>query len=172
VGFKFNHIIFNSLSERMKLEEIPLPEDIKNKDSFDKERSINVKLYKGEKIEKIMLAEMLTSGSVDNHFGLVYPEESYDFPVFEFYFGLVGEGLIAVIELHPLRKEKSYREKYTSPLKKLYQEAQKKIPDPMQSLPEWIEEFLSEYGFFMISTDQHLPKIEETFKSYLELWIA
>lgn len=46
--FKFNQIIFNSLSERMKLEEIPLSQDLKSKDSFNKEMSIRVKLYKGE----------------------------------------------------------------------------------------------------------------------------
>jgi len=39
--FKFNQTILNSLSERMKLEEIPLTEDLKKKDSLSKEKKIN-----------------------------------------------------------------------------------------------------------------------------------
>ena len=40
--FRFNQIIHNSLSEKMKLEEIIIPQDLESKDSYDNERSIKV----------------------------------------------------------------------------------------------------------------------------------
>lgn len=169
--FKFNQIIFNSLSEKMLLEELPLPQDLKSKDSFNKERSIKVKCYKGEKIEKIVLTEMTASGGINNHNGLIYPGENYDFPIFDFMFGLIGETLLAATEFYPIRKDEGHLEKYISQMKELYQEASK-IPDPMENPFDWIKEFSSGYGFFLGSTEEHLPEIEELFKRYLELWIG
>jgi len=169
--FKFNQTILNSLSERMKLEEIPLTEDLKKKDSLSKEKKIKNKLYKSEKIERVVLTEILTSDSIENHNGLIYPGECYDFPIFDFMFHLFEEGMLAVTEFYLLRKDKSYLEKYIFPMKELYQEAQK-IPEPMPNTFEWIKEFSSGHGFFLGSTKEHLPEIEKIFKSYLELWIG
>ena len=86
-------------------------------------------------------------------------------------FGLIGETLLAATEFYPLRKDEGYLEKYMSPMKELYQEASK-IPDPMENPFDWIKEFSSGFGFFLGSTEEHLPEIEDVFRRYLELWIG
>jgi len=67
-----------------------------------------------------VLTEILTSDSIENHNGLIYPGECYDFPIFYFMFHLFEEGMLAVTEFYLLRKDKSYLEKYIFPMKELY----------------------------------------------------
>jgi len=168
--FKFNQILLNSLLKRFKLEDISPPQDLKCKDSFSKDSLTKIKHYKDEKIGKIELSETLPSGFVNNHHGVIYPADGYDFPIFDFMFSLIDKSLIALIELHPLRKDEGYLEKYVFPMRKLHQNALQML-DPMPYSFSWIRGFSSGYGFFSETSETHLPEIESTFKRYLELWV-
>ncbi len=171
MGFRFNQIVFSSLSEKMKLEKVSFAEELKSRDSFNKEKSMKVELYNGYKIEKIVLAEIQALDFTETHNGIIYPGEGYDFPIFDFMLGSFGDGLLVSVEFYPLRRDKTYMEKYIAPMEELYQKAGR-IPEPMENPFEWMKEFTSGQTLLLGSSDEYMQKIEEVFKDYLDLWLG
>jgi hypothetical protein len=114
------------------------------------------------------------AGSMMVHFGSIQPGADYDFPVFGFTFACASKFLIAVLDLHPVAKDKEYSEKYLAPLKSLAEKYAwiPKTEGGRSEVHDWAKKYDSGCALYRWCDPQYLPQIEVAFRDYLQVFCA
>lgn len=173
-SIRFNRILREGMNEVFELKELPMNPDFKLKHSTEKSKEAVIKSeYLGcPKTGGIRMGEMGYADSMTVHFGSIPPGTSYDFPIFGFTFVYASKFLIAVLDLHPLSKEKQYMDRYIEPLKEIA-ERYGYIPQAeggRREVHDWAKRYDSGYALYRWCDGQYLPDVEKAFKEYLSVF--
>jgi len=167
----FNEIVKETLMSRIRLQEIPLPEDLK---SFKSKRllgfaeSQNYLFKDNQKIEKLAYSYINLNRIAIITIGLVYPEDGFDIPILIFEkMELPRIITFAFIDFVPLSIEADYHKKYIEPLKFLNEDLDF-IPGKKNSPSQ---NFKSPYSFSGFFKRYHKFSLGVALERYLELWI-
>ncbi|MCG7850952.1 MAG: phytochromobilin:ferredoxin oxidoreductase, partial [Methanosarcinaceae archaeon] len=113
-NLRFNQLLHDEMSKCFDLKPLPFDEDFKIKHSTGKTKEGVIKsdYLECAKTGGIRMGEMDYGGAMTVHFGSIPPGKEYNFPIFGFTFVWASKFLIAVLDLHPISKEKGYMETY------------------------------------------------------------
>jgi len=170
-SIRFNEILYEDMSKAFELKELSLNPDFKLKHSTEKSKGaiIQSEYLDCPKTGGIRMGEMNYSGSMVVHFGSIPPGKQYNFPIFGFTFVYASRFLIAVLDLHPISKDREYMEKYIEPLKAI-SERYSYIPQAeggRREVHDWAKRYDSGYALYRWCDGQYLPDVEKAFREYL-----
>ena len=173
-NLKFNQILYDEMSQSFGLKPLPFDEDFKIKYSTGKTKGAVIKsdYLDCAKTGGIRMGEMDYGGAMTVHFGSIPPGKEYDFPIFGFTFVWASKFLIAVLDLHPISKEKGYVEQYIEPLKDV-SKAYAYIPQSeggRSETHEWAKKYDSGYSLYRWCEGKYLPDVEKAFVDYLHVF--
>jgi len=173
-SIRFNEILYEDMSKAFELKELSLNPDFKLKHSTEKSKGaiIQSEYLDCPKTGGIRMGEMNYSGSMVVHFGSIPPGKQYNFPIFGFTFVYASRFLIAVLDLHPISKDREYMEKYIEPLKAI-SERYSYIPQAeggRREVHDWAKRYDSGYALYRWCDGQYLPDVEKAFKDYLTVF--
>ncbi len=99
----------------------------------------------------------------------VQPGKDYDFPVFGYTFAYSSKFLIAVLDLHPVAKDREYTEKYIAPLQAISQKYAwiPKTEGGRSEVHDWAKKYDSGCALYRWCDPQYVPNVEEAFRDYL-----
>lgn len=174
VAIRFNEILKDELGKAFPLKPLALEPVFSEKyaDSGDKTIFIRNEFFACPKTSGIRMGAMNFAGSMIVHFGSIQPGTDYDFPVFGFTFAGASKFLIAVLDLHPIAKDKEYTEKYLAPLKSISEKYAwiPKTEGGRSEVHDWAKKYDSGYALYRWCDPQYLPQIEAAFKDYLQVF--
>ncbi len=173
-SIRFNQLLYEDMSKAFALKPLPLNPDFKLKHSTEKSKGANIQseYFDCPKTGGIRMGEMNYSGSMVVHFGSIPPGKGYNFPIFGFTFVYASRFLIAVLDLHPISKDREYMEKYIEPLKAI-SERYSYIPQAeggRREVHDWAKRYDSGYALYRWCDGQYLPDVEKAFKDYLTVF--
>jgi 15,16-dihydrobiliverdin:ferredoxin oxidoreductase len=168
---RFNRILREEMSRVFELKELPMDPDFKLMRSTEKSKGAVIKSehLACPKTGGIRMGEMDYAGSMIVHFGSIPPGKTYDFPIFGFTFVYASKFLIAVLDLHPVSKDREYMGKYIEPLKDI-PERYSYIPQAeggRREVHDWAKRYDSGYALYRWCDGHYLPDVEKAFKDYL-----
>lgn len=171
---RFNQIVREEMSRAFELQELPMNPDFKLKHSTEKSKGAVIKSehLACPKTGGIRMGEMDYAGSMTVHFGSIPPGKTYDFPIFGFTFVYASKFLIAVLDLHPIAKDRKYMGKYIEPLKKIAGRYSY-IPQAeggRREVHDWAKRYDSGYALYRWCDGDYLPDVEKAFKEYLSVF--
>jgi 15,16-dihydrobiliverdin:ferredoxin oxidoreductase len=173
-SIRFNQIVRDEMSSTFELKELPMNPDFKLKHSTEKSKGAVIKSehLACPKTGGIRMGEMDYAGSMVVHFGSIPPGTTYNFPIFGFTFVYASKFLIAVLDLHPLSKDREYMEKYIEPLKDIAGRYSY-IPQAeggRREVHDWAKRYDSGHSLYRWCDGQYLPDVEKAFKEYLAVF--
>jgi hypothetical protein len=175
-AIRFNEILKEEMGRAFALKALPLDPDFALKYSNSEEKSVYIKneLLACPKTGGIRMGTMDFAGSMMVHFGSIQPGADYDFPVFGFTFACASKFLIAVLDLHPVAKDKEYTEKYLAPLKSIAEKYAwiPKTEGGRSEVHEWAKKYDSGCALYRWCDPQYLPQIEDAFRAYLQVFCS
>jgi hypothetical protein len=176
VAIRFNEILKEELGNAFVLQPLPLDPDFALKYANAEDKSVYIKneFFACPKTGGIRMGAMDFAGSMMVHFGSIQPGADYDFPVFGFTFACASKFLIAVLDLHPVAKDKEYSEKYLAPLKSLAEKYAwiPKTEGGRSEVHDWAKKYDSGCALYRWCDPQYLPQIEDAFRDYLQVFCA
>jgi hypothetical protein len=176
VAIRFNEILKEEMGNAFVLQALPLDPDFELKYTNAEDKSVYIKneFFACPKTGGIRMGAMDFAGSMMVHFGSIQPGADYDFPVFGFTFACASKFLIAVLDLHPVAKDKEYSEKYLAPLKSLAEKYAwiPKTEGGRSEVHDWAKKYDSGSALYRWCDPQYLPQIEVAFRDYLQVFCA
>jgi hypothetical protein len=176
VAIRFNEILKEEMGNAFVLQALPLDPDFELKYTNAEDKSVYIKneFFACPKTGGIRMGAMDFAGSMMVHFGSIQPGADYDFPVFGFTFACASKFLIAVLDLHPVAKDKEYSEKYLAPLKSLAEKYAwiPKTEGGRSEVHDWAKKYDSGCALYRWCDPQYLPQIEVAFRDYLQVFCA
>jgi hypothetical protein len=176
VAIRFDEILKEEMGNAFVLKPLPLDPDFALKYSNAEDKSVSIKneLFACPKTGGIRIGAMDFAGSMLVHFGSIQPGADYDFPVFGFTFACASKFLIAVLDLHPVAKDKEYTEKYLAPLESIAEKYAwiPKTEGGRSEVHDWAKKYDSGYALYRWCDPQYLPQIEVAFRDYLQVFCA
>ena len=171
---RFNRMLYEEMSSSFDLKPLPLDSDFKVKHSTEKSMGAVIKSeYLGcAKTSGIRMGMMDYGGSMTVNFGSIPPGKEYDFPIFGFTFVYASKFLIAVLDLHPISRDKGYMGKYIEPLREISRRYEY-IPQAeggRSETHEWAKRYDSGYSLYRWCDGKYLPDIEKAFRDYLHVF--
>jgi hypothetical protein len=168
---RFNEILREELGKVFKLKPLPLDPDFAIKYPSEEDKSVCLKneLLACDKTSGIRIGAMDFAGSMLVHFGSAQPGKDYDFPVFGYTFAYSSKFLIAVLDLHPVAKDREYTEKYIAPLQAISQKYAwiPKTEGGRSEVHDWAKKHDSGCALYRWCDPQYVPNVEEAFRDYL-----
>jgi hypothetical protein len=166
VAIRFNEILKEEMGKAFALKPLPLDPDFALKHASSEDKNVNIKneILACPKTGGIRMGAMDFAGSMMVQFGSIQPGNDYDFPVLGFTFAFASKFLIAVLDLHPVAKDKEYTEKYLAPLKSIA-EKYAWIPEPLTdpAMRARREQYLVEYRDDYIAYDPGSAPLQHHF---------
>jgi len=176
VAIRFNEILKEEMGNAFVLQALPLDPDFALKYTNAEDKSVYIKneFFACPKTGGIRMGAMDFAGSMMVHFGSIQPGADYDFPVFGFTFACASKFLIAVLDLHPVAKDKEYSEKYLASLKSLAEKYAwiPKTEGGRSEVHDWAKKYDSGSALYRWCDPQYLPQIEVAFRDYLQVFCA
>jgi hypothetical protein len=176
VAIRFNEILKEEMGNAFVLQALPLDPDFALKYANAEDKSVYIKneFFACPKTGGIRMGAMDFAGSMMVHFGSIQPGADYDFPVFGFTFACASKFLIAVLDLHPVAKDKEYTEKYLAPLKSIAEKYAwiPKTEGGRSEVHDWAKKYDSGSALYRWCDPQYLPQIEVAFRDYLQVFCA
>jgi 15,16-dihydrobiliverdin:ferredoxin oxidoreductase len=176
VAIRFNEILKEEMGKAFALKPLPLDPDFALKHASSEDKNVNIKneILACPKTGGIRMGAMDFAGSMMVQFGSIQPGNDYDFPVLGFTFAFASKFLIAVLDLHPVAKDKEYIEKYLAPLKSIAEKYAwiPKTEGGRSEVHDWAKKYDSGYALYRWCDPQYLPQIEDAFRDYLQVFCA
>jgi hypothetical protein len=166
----FNQILCDEMGKVFELTHLPFDPDYKLKYSKEgKDVFITSGYFSCAKTGNLRFGEMDFGGSMLVDYGSVPPAQNCDFPILGFDFVLASRFLIAVIDLHPISRDKTSMDTYIAPLKEVHQKYQwiPKAEGGRSELHEWAKFYDSGYSFYRWCDTKYLPDVENAFRDYV-----
>src|SRR3989338_2277496 len=126
---RLNEITKSYLEKNFNLIEDPLPDDLKYK-KVEKEGKVTEAKhceYHTDKLFKVKFSEINAEDRIYIRTCVIAPNDDYEFPIFSYDTSEAKKYLFMIFDMHPLRRDTEYLEKYIEPVKGLHEES-KKIP--------------------------------------------
>ena len=174
VRIRFNQILHTEMSKNFELKPIPFDPELQTKYSARGDKSVYIKseLLGCTKTAGVRFGEMDFGGSMIVNFGSIPPAKDYSFPILGCTFLYASKFLIAVLDLHPISKDKEYTNKYIAPLEDI-SGRYKWIPaveGGRSEVHEWAKIYDSGYSFYRWCDKKYLPNVEDAFRDYINVF--
>ena len=174
IALRFNEILKEEMGKDFVLKALPLDPDFALKYANAEEKSVCIKneFIACAKTSGIRMGAMDFAGSMMVHFGSIQPDADYDFPVFGFTFACASKFLIAVLDLHPVAKDKEYTARYLAPLKNIAEKYAwiPKTEGGRSEVHDWAKKYDSGYALYRWCDPQYLLQIEDAFRDYVRVF--
>jgi hypothetical protein len=171
---RFNLILMNELRKRFSLSALELAPDFRSKQAPKGagEATIAGQLYACEKTGNVRIGTNTLADSMHVEFGVIPPGEDYDFPIMGFDFVNTNKYLVAIIELHPLRKDEEYRRAYVDPMEETSSRYEHIpwIEGRGRRESDWSRPYRSGFGFYRWCEQSYLSQAEQAFRDYTALF--
>lgn len=173
-SLRFNSILQAEMRKGFDLQPLALDADFRLKYSDKKNKDTFLKAERLEcpKTAGIRFGEMNFEASMCVHFGSVPPGPEYDIPILGYTFVLADRFLICVLDLHPLSRERAYRDKYLQPLKEISKNHQwiPRAEGGRSQVHDWAVPYDSGYSFYRWCEGQYLGEVENIFRDYVHVF--
>ena len=172
---RFNEILLETLQQNFTVKKEALPADFVHKKieedgALMEQRS---SLYSFRKFENIKFGAFNAVEAVYVRNSVIWPADDYDFPAFIYDSSETTRWLFLLIDLHPMRRDNAYLDRYAKPLAKI-KSKYKDIPmlgGSRTSPREWTKEYSSGYPFFLRCAKEYEGEMEQAFKDYVNFYV-
>lgn len=156
---EFLKMAIEKIEKTTSIEPIPIPKDLQQIKLPFKLIEIHCDNWKAEKVRKIysfrlkavkLFLDILVMG--------IYPEPSFDLPIFVCEFNGMMKKVLPLINFVPLSNDPSYIKKYIEPMKPIF-EKYRRFPRAQSS--EFLRPYLSPYCMFTRTTKEYLEEMKQ-----------
>lgn len=162
-----NAAVYAMVSKEIELEQIKVESYLEDLDQGARA------IFKGPKIEKVYLGGGESPRGLMCQ-GLIYPSDDYDYPSFGYDWAVFAKPqayVFAFVDLHPLRREKKYGERYLQPIEVVYDKYERFHPYQMAQRAEWSKPFRSGHGYLGRLPVENIGDSINLIVDYLEIWL-
>ena len=159
-----NIAIYTRLSKETTLEKVDIDPEV------ERTRPGGRGLFRGPKIEKAFFSVTESPTSLRNQ-GSIYSSGDYDYPTFGWQWGIYRGYIVTMVDIHPLRSDLEYRQRYVEPIKSI-REKYSIFHKYEMPRPPWSEPFHSGYEYIGRIPPENIGDSINLVVDYFSLWLG